>query len=66
MCENKRYKAISLCNIAIIEADKYIYDSLVSLGDPELEKKNWIIKWKSSSWWRENKAITKYGTRRNR
>lgn len=39
MCENERYKAISLCNIGIIEADKDIDNFLVSLGDPELAEK---------------------------
>ena len=39
MCENERYKAISLCNIGIIEADKDIDNFLVSLGDPELSEK---------------------------
>ena len=39
MCENERYKAVSLCNIGIIEADKDINDFLVSLGDPELAEK---------------------------
>ena len=39
MCENERYKAVSLCNIGIIEADKDIDDFLVSLGDPELAEK---------------------------
>ena len=36
MCENERYKEVSLCNIGIIEADKDINDYLVSLGNPEL------------------------------
>ena len=39
LCENERYKAVSLCNIGIIEADKDIDDFLVSLGDPELAEK---------------------------
>ena len=39
ICENERYKAVSLCNIGIIEADKDIDDYLVSLGDPELSEK---------------------------
>jgi eosinophil peroxidase/sodium/potassium/calcium exchanger 1 len=39
ICENERYKAISLCNIGIIEADKDIDNFLVSLGDPELAEK---------------------------
>lgn len=39
MCENERYKHVSLCNIGIIEADKDIDDFLVSLGDPELAEK---------------------------
>ena len=39
MCENERYKAVSLCNIGIIEADKDINDFLFSLGDPELAEK---------------------------
>ena len=39
LCENERYKHVSLCNIGIIEADKDIDDFLVSLGDPELAEK---------------------------
>ena len=39
MCENERYKHVSLCNIGIIEADKDINDFLVSLGDPDLAEK---------------------------
>ena len=35
MCENERYKAISLCNIGIIEADKDIDEFLDDLGNPE-------------------------------
>ena len=33
-CENERYKAVSLCNIGIIEADKDIDIFLTNLGDP--------------------------------
>ena len=39
LCENERYKHVSLCNIGIIEADKDIDNFLVSLGDPELAEK---------------------------
>jgi tetratricopeptide (TPR) repeat protein len=39
ICENDRYKAISLCNIGIIEADKDINEFLNNLGDPELSQK---------------------------
>ena len=39
ICENERYKAISLCNIGIIEADKDIDEFLNNLGDPELSEK---------------------------
>jgi tetratricopeptide (TPR) repeat protein len=39
ICENERYKAISLCNIGIIEADKDIDEFLNNLGDPELSQK---------------------------
>ena len=39
LCENERYKHVSLCNIGIIEADKDINNFLVSLGDPELAEK---------------------------
>ena len=39
LCENERYKHVSLCNIGIIEADKDIDDFLVSLGDTELAEK---------------------------
>ncbi len=39
ICENERYKAISLCNIGIIEADKDINEFLNNLGDPELSQK---------------------------
>ena len=39
ICENEKYKALSLCNIGIIEADKDIHDYLDSLGDPELSEK---------------------------
>ena len=39
ICENERYKAVSLCNIGIIEADKDIDDFLTNLGDPELSEK---------------------------
>ena len=33
-CENERYKAVSLCNIGIINADKDIDIFLTNLGDP--------------------------------
>ena len=39
ICENERYKAVSLCNIGIIEADKDINEFLDNLGDPEKSKK---------------------------
>ena len=39
MCENERYKAISLCNIGIIEADKDIDEFMDNLGDPEKSEK---------------------------
>ena len=39
ICENERYKAVSLCNIGIIEADKDIDEFLNNLGDPELSQK---------------------------
>ena len=39
LCENERYKAVSLCNIGIIEADKDINEFLNNLGDPELAEK---------------------------
>ena len=38
LCENERYKQVSLCNIGIIEADKHIDDFWNNLGDPELSK----------------------------
>ena len=38
LCENERYKHVSLCNIGIIEADKHIDDFWANLGDPELSK----------------------------
>ena len=38
LCENERYKHVSLCNIGIIEADKHIDDFWNNLGDPELSK----------------------------
>ena len=38
LCENERYKHVSLCNIGIIEADKHIDDFWTQLGDPELSK----------------------------
>ena len=38
-CENERYKAVSLCNIGIIEADKDINKFLDDLGDPEKSEK---------------------------
>ena len=38
-CENERYKAVSLCNIGIIEADKDINEFLDDLGDPEKSQK---------------------------
>ena len=38
LCENERYKHVSLCNIGIIEADKHIDEFWTNLGDPELSK----------------------------
>ena len=38
-CENERYKAVSLCNIGIIEADKDIDTFLENLGNPESAEK---------------------------
>ena len=38
LCENERYKQVSLCNIGIIEADKHIDEFWNNLGDPELSK----------------------------
>ena len=38
LCENERYKHVSLCNIGIIEADKNIDEFWTQLGDPELSK----------------------------
>ena len=38
LCENERYKHVSLCNIGIIEADKRIDEFWTNLGDPELSK----------------------------
>ena len=38
LCENERYKHVSLCNIGIIEADKHIDEFWNNLGDPELSK----------------------------
>lgn len=38
ICENERYKHVSLCNIGIIEADKNIDEFWTQLGDPELSK----------------------------
>ena len=37
--QNERYKAVSLCNIGIIEADKDIDNFMDNLGDPELSTK---------------------------
>jgi len=39
ICENERYKTVSLCNIGIIEADKDINEFLDNLGDPEKSEK---------------------------
>ena len=39
LCENERYKHVSLCNIGIIEANKNIDEFWNNLGDPELSKK---------------------------
>ena len=38
LCENERYKHVSLCNIGIIEANKNIDEFWNNLGDPELSK----------------------------
>ena len=38
LCENERYKQVSLCNIGIIEADKHIDEFWENLGNPELSK----------------------------
>ena len=38
LCENERYKHVSLCNIGIIEGDKHIDEFWNNLGDPELSK----------------------------
>ena len=38
ICENERYKQVSLCNIGIIEGDKHIDEFWENLGDPELSK----------------------------
>ena len=38
LCENERYKHVSLCNIGIIEGDKHIEEFWNNLGDPELSK----------------------------
>ena len=38
LCENERYKHVSLCNIGIIEADKNIDEFWTQLGVPELSK----------------------------
>ena len=38
ICENERYKHVSLCNIGIIEGDKHIDEFWENLGDPELSK----------------------------
>ena len=42
MCENERYKAISLCNIGIIEADKDIEEFMDDLGNPE-KAENFVL-----------------------
>ena len=39
MWENEKYKSISLCNIGIIEADKYIDEFMDDLGNPEKAEK---------------------------
>ena len=38
LCENERYKHVSLCNMGIIEGDKSIDEFWANLGDPELSK----------------------------
>ena len=38
ICENERYKQVSLCNIGIIEGDKHIDEFWENLGDSELSK----------------------------
>ena len=38
ICENERYKQVSLCNIGIIEGDKHIDEFWENLGDPEFSK----------------------------
>ena len=42
MCENERYKSISLCNIGIIEADKDIEEFMDDLGNPE-KAENFVL-----------------------
>ena len=38
LCENERYKQVSLCNIGIIEADKHIDEFWEKLSDPDKSK----------------------------